>query len=146
MAFLIRPVTPRDADAWERLRKRLWDGHDHRREIARFFRGEASEPQEVLLALTEDHEVIAHIELSLRYDVKGLAGLRTGYVEGLYVEARNRASGIALKLLRAAESWAKDQGCLAFASDRKDRVIVHARYTRAPPTHPHKQRPLHGAA
>lgn len=86
------------------------------------------EPDEVLLAITGDDEVVAHVELSLRYDIEGLAGVRTGYVEGLFVEEAYRASGVALKLLRAAESWARDRACEAFASDRDDRVIIHARY------------------
>lgn len=136
MAFSIRPVKQNNADSWKRLRDFLWEGDDHKSEIAKFFKGEAEEPDEVLLAVTEENEVIAHIELSLRYDIEGLAGLKTGYVEGLYVDERNRASGVALKLLRAAESWAKDQGCLAFASDRDDRVIIHARYTGALPDNP----------
>lgn len=132
MKLLIRPVKQSDADSWERLRNLLWEGDDHKSEISRFFKGEAREPNEVLLAITEENEVIAHIELSLRYDIEGLTALKTGYIEGLYVGEENRASGVALKLMRAAESWAKDQGCLAFASDRDDRVIVHARYAGAP--------------
>lgn len=133
MKFLIRSVKQSDADSWQRLRNLLWEGDDHKSEIARFFRGDAEEPNEVLLAVSENNEVIAHIELSVRYDIEGLVDLKTGYVEGLYVDDSNRVSGIALKLLRAAESWAKDQGCLAFASDRDDRVIIHTRYAAALP-------------
>lgn len=134
MTFLIRPVEQHDANAWERLRNRLWEGEDHKSEIAEFFSGETEEPNEVLLAVTAGNKAIAHIELSLRYDIEGLAGLKTGYIEGLYVEDEHRASGVTLQLLRAAESWAQEQGCLAFASDRADRVIIHARYTATPPS------------
>lgn len=85
----------------------------------------------MLLAISDQGQVIAHIELSLRDDIEGLAGLRTGYIEGLYVDQEHRASGVTQQLLRAAESWAIEQGCKAFASDRDDRVIIHARYAAA---------------
>lgn len=133
MTFSIRAVKQEDANAWERLRNLLWEGDDHKREIAEFLRGEAEEPNEVLLAIAEDGQAIAHIELSLRYDIEGLETIRTGYIEGLFVEDVHRDSGVALRLLRAGELWAKEQGCLAFASDRDDRVIVHARYRAGTP-------------
>ena len=165
MTFLIRPVEQSDAESWERLRNLLWEGDDHKSEITQFFNGEAEEPNEVLLAVTEENDAIAHIELSLRYDIDGLTGIKTGYIElslrydidgltgiktgyieGLFVEERHRAAGVVLKLLRAAEFWARDQGCLAFASDRDDRVIIYARYTGAPPNNSFKPTPLRGAA
>lgn len=74
--------------------------------------------------------------------LEGLTGLKMGCIEGLYVEDEHRASGVALKLLRAAESWAKERGCLAFESDRDDRVIVHARYTGALPDKSFKAEPV----
>ncbi|HFD3926223.1 TPA: aminoglycoside 6'-N-acetyltransferase AAC(6')-30 [Pseudomonas aeruginosa] len=146
MTFLIRPVEQSDAESWERLRNLLWEGDDHKSEITQFFNGEVEEPNEVLLAVTEENDAIAHIELSLRYDIDGLTGIKTGYIEGLFVEERHRATGVVLKLLRAAEFWARDQGCLAFASDRDDRVIIYARYTGAPPNNSFKPTPLRGAA
>ncbi len=130
--YLIRPAQPRDAAAWERLREQLWEGDDHCGEIAAYFDGEAEEPNEVLLALDAAGVAVAHIELSLREDVEGLVGVRTGYIEGLFVETSHRASGVTQQLLRAAEAWSREQGCAAFASDRDDRVIVHARYARQP--------------
>nr|BDD36737.1 aminoglycoside 6'-N-acetyltransferase AacA34 [uncultured bacterium]BDD36829.1 aminoglycoside 6'-N-acetyltransferase AacA34 [uncultured bacterium]BDD36921.1 aminoglycoside 6'-N-acetyltransferase AacA34 [uncultured bacterium]BDD37013.1 aminoglycoside 6'-N-acetyltransferase AacA34 [uncultured bacterium] len=146
MTFLIRPVEQSDAESWERLRNLLWEGDDHKAEIARFFNGEAEEPNEVLVAVTSKNDVIAHIELSLRYDIDGLAGIKTGYIEGLFVEERYRLSDVVPRLLRAAELWAKDQGCLAFASDRDDRVIIHTRYIAAPPNNSFKPNPLRGSA
>lgn len=128
--YRIRPVQPRDAARWEHLREQLWEGDDHRGEIAAYFNGEAEEPDEVLLAVDPTGEAVAHIELSLREDVEGLEGVRTGYIEGLFVAAPHRASGVTQQLLRAAEAWSREQGCAAFASDRDDRVIVHARYAR----------------
>nr|EKW2929444.1 aminoglycoside 6'-N-acetyltransferase AAC(6')-30 [Citrobacter amalonaticus]EKW2929512.1 aminoglycoside 6'-N-acetyltransferase AAC(6')-30 [Citrobacter amalonaticus] len=146
MTFLIRPVEQSDAESWERLRNLLWEGDDHKSEITEFFNGEAEEPNEVLLAVTGGNDAIAHIELSLRYDIDGLAGIKTGYIEGLFVDEQHRAAGVALKLLRAAELWAREQGCLAFASDRDDRVIIYTRYMGAPPNNSFKPNPLRGSA
>jgi len=132
MKLTIRPATQEDAHAWQRLRDLLWEGDDHESEIADYFRGRAEEPSEVLLAVTDAGEVIAYIELSVRHDIDGLAGVKTGYVEGLYVDTPMRGTGVALDLLRAAESWARSEGCVAFASDRDDRVIVHSRFPLTP--------------
>lgn len=55
---------------------------------------------------------------SLRHDyVEGTETSPVGYLEGIYVQASFRKKGIALALLKAAESWAKEMGCTEFASD-----------------------------
>lgn len=129
MSCVIRPIDPRHADDWQRLRTRLWAGEDHGPEVRRFFAGTLDEPVEVLLAFDDRGCAVAHVELSIRDDVAGLTGVRTGYVEGLYVDPAHRGTGLASQLLRAAVRWAAANGCRAFASDREDRVIVHARFT-----------------
>lgn len=128
MPYVIRPILDTDAADWLRLRNQLWEGDDHETEIARFFRGEAEEPVAVLLAVDAQGAVVGHVELSIREDIPSLQGVRTGYIEGLYVDAPHRGAGVTLQLLRAAQQWAREQGCEAFASDRDDRVIVDARY------------------
>ncbi|EPE4527954.1 GNAT family N-acetyltransferase [Pseudomonas aeruginosa] len=131
MTVTIRPIDQSDALDWLRLRNAIWEGEDHEREIAAFFRGELEEPVQVLLAVNARGEAVAHVELSLRLDVPGLEGFRTGYIEGMYICPNYRKTGVALCLLRAAEQWAKQQDCAAFASDREDRVVVHSRFRRA---------------
>lgn len=130
MPYSIRPISPSDSDEWLRLRNLLWDGDDHQAEISQFFRGELDEPVDVLLAINDNKNVVGHVELSIREDVPSLEGLRTGYIEGLYVVAEHRATGVAVQLLRASEQWAREQGCQAFASDREDRIIVHTRFPK----------------
>lgn len=71
------------------------------------------------------------VELSIRLDVVGLEGKRTGYVEGLYVDPGLRGQGVARMLLSESRRWARNQGCTAFASDRADRVIIDARFRSA---------------
>lgn len=129
--MIIRPVQLADAPAWESMRRDLWpeQPETHAGEIAQFFRGTLEEPQAVLIA-TEGPAVIAFAELSLRRDLQDLPGRRVGYVEGLYVIPEFRHRGVARQLLRAARTWARDQRCNAFASDRADRIVVDTRFGR----------------
>ena len=125
----IRPIEPSDAATWERLRRDLWpeDPESHAGEIASFFAGTLPEPQAVLVA-QEGPNLIAFAELSIRDDIPGLAGKRVGYVEGLYITPPFRGCGIARTLLIASKSWARENHCDAFASDRAERIIVDPRF------------------
>jgi len=67
---------------------------------------------------------LGHVELSIRHDLVGRNGRRAGDIEGLYVQSETRGHGIVLAPLRAAERWARQQACVAFASDRDDRLTV----------------------
>lgn len=128
MNSTIRPVTEADAGHWQRMRDALWPGDDHAAEIRRYFAGQCVEPEAVMMAFDETGEPVGFVELSRRDDVPGLEGIRTGYIEGLYVEARGRRSGLVRELLRSARHWARSTGCHAFASDRDDRVVIDAKY------------------
>lgn len=121
---IIREIRPGDAPEWLAMRRELWpDGDDHDVEIAAFFAGSIEEPETVLVA-EDDGRLIGISELSLRQDVAGLEGKLTGYVEGLFVRPAFRGRGVALRLLRASQVWARGRGCVAFASDRAGRVVV----------------------
>jgi aminoglycoside 6'-N-acetyltransferase I len=116
------------------LRRELWpeDPESHAEEIASFFAGALPEPQAVLVA-QEGPNLIAFAELSIREDFPGLAGKRVGSVEGLdwtglYVTPAFRGCGIARTLLSASKSWARENHCDAFASDRAERIIVDPRF------------------
>jgi aminoglycoside 6'-N-acetyltransferase I len=128
--MIIREIRPPDAAAWETLRCELWpDGaEDHREEIAAFFAGTVAEPNAVLVAEDPSGSLIGVAELSIRDDVPGLAGKRTGYVEGLYIRPEWGGRGIARELLVASKEWARKSKCEAFASDRAGRVVVDKGY------------------
>ena len=122
----IRTIATPDALAWQALRCELWpDGaNDHAREIAMFFAGTLPEPIAVLVAESDDGTIIAFAELSIRTDLAGLENRPVGYVEGLYVIPGFRHQGVARQLLQASRSWARAQKCLAFASDRAERIVI----------------------
>jgi aminoglycoside 6'-N-acetyltransferase I len=55
---------------------------------------------------------------SLRHDyVEGCDSSPVGYLEGIIVDEKFRGSGIADILCKECEQWAKENGCLEFASD-----------------------------
>jgi aminoglycoside 6'-N-acetyltransferase I len=122
--MVVREIRTEDAPEWLAMRRELWpDGDDHDVEIAAFFAGSIEEPEAVLV-VEDDGLLIGLAELSLRRDVVGLEGKLSGYVEGLLVRPAFRGRGVALRLLRASQEWARTLGCVAFASDRGGRVVV----------------------
>lgn len=134
MMATVRSVRPSDAAAWLRLRHALWpDGSEdeHRGEIERFFGGELAEPLAVLVAEQANDGVVGIAELSIRSRAEKCAGHRIGYLEGWYVEPRARRRGVGRALVAAAERWAREQGCLEFASDTRLDNIVSAAAHRA---------------
>ena len=125
-AIVIREARPSDAASWERLRRQLWpDGaNDHAPEIAMFFAGHSFRDLAAVLMAERNGAIAGFAELSVRDDVPGLLGKRTGYVEGLYVVPELRQRAIAVKLLQASRRWAHEQKCEAFASDRAERIVI----------------------
>jgi aminoglycoside 6'-N-acetyltransferase I len=83
----------------------------------------------VLVAETETGAMVGVAELSVRDDIPSLEGKRTGYVEGLYVTPEYRHTGLAQKMLQASRTWAREQNCVAFGSDRAERIIIDNSFT-----------------
>jgi aminoglycoside 6'-N-acetyltransferase I len=129
---VVRAITPTDAPAWEAMRRDLWPGDDagHAAEINAFFANTLEEPVAVLVAENAAGAMVGFAELSIRFDVAGLAQKRAGYVEGLYVSPPARGRGVTGELFRAVRRWAREQGCVALASDRAERVIVDRHFQR----------------
>ncbi len=71
----------------------------------------------VFLAMDSD-KVVGFGECSLRTDyVEGTNGGTVGYLEGIYVLPEYRLCGIAKSLVIYCENWARENGCVEFASD-----------------------------
>jgi aminoglycoside 6'-N-acetyltransferase I len=102
------------------MRQALWpDGSasEHAAEADQFFRGAASNLLAVLVAEDPAVGLRGFAEVSIRSYAEGCLTDRVGYLEGWFVEPAARRHGIGRRLVRAAEDWARAQGCTEFASD-----------------------------
>ena len=115
----VRPIERADAAAWERMRQHLWPAPpgEHAAEIQGYFDGTRTALAEVLVALDDDEQPIGFAELSIRSHADGCETNGVGYLEGWFVEESHRRQGAGTALVRAAEQWARGQGCTEFASD-----------------------------
>jgi aminoglycoside 6'-N-acetyltransferase I len=116
----VRAVTSSDAGSWLRMRCDLWPAgseSEHRDEIERFFAGQLREPLATLVALNAAGDPVGFAELSIRSYAEDCVTDRVAYLEGWYVAPAARRQGVGRALVRAAEEWARAQGCTEFASD-----------------------------
>lgn len=116
----VRSVRDGDAEAWLDMRCALWpDGsrEEHAGVIAAFLRGDAREPQGVLVAENETGLLVGFAELSIRAYAENCSTDNVAYLEGWYVAADARRQGVGRALIAAAEDWGRAQGCTEFASD-----------------------------
>jgi aminoglycoside 6'-N-acetyltransferase I len=113
--MFIRPAKQDDRDSWLRMRTALWPESTHAGDVDRYFVGEVREPLEVLIAFADD--AVGFIELSIRPYAEGCETDRVAFVEGWYVDPDARGTGVGAALIRAAEEWARSQGCTELASD-----------------------------
>ena len=112
----IRKATPADSMALAKLASRMWD-HAPEELEPEFASLTASDEAACFLAWNDNHP-IGFAQCQLRHDyVEGCDTSPVGFLEGIYVEAEHRRSGVARALLAACEDWARSVGCSEFASD-----------------------------
>lgn len=114
----IRALEENDLAEWLRLRMLLWDGsseNDHKTEMVDIIEN----PQEQFVAVADagDGRLAGFLEASIRSHVEDCKTENVGYLEGWYVDPAFRQQGIGSRLVRFAETWARNQGCTEMASD-----------------------------
>ena len=71
-----------------------------------------------VILVIEEASLIGFAEVTLRSRADGCDPARAvGYLEGWYVAEAHRRKGCGAALLRAAEEWARGEGCMEMASD-----------------------------
>jgi aminoglycoside 6'-N-acetyltransferase I len=120
---LVRLAQPDDRDDLAHLFAALWpeeSAEEHSKELVSLLAGKSPAVMPLLVWVAEaaDGSIVGFIEAGLRSCADGCDMSRpVGYVEGWYVAENYRRSGIGSALLRAAENWAREQGCTEMASD-----------------------------
>ena len=109
----IRKAESADIPVIAGLMVQLWPHHNHSEMEAEV--REYMQQDDAAFFLAEDQ---GFAQCQLRYDyVEGTESSPVGYLEAIYVAERCRHQRIARKLLTACENWAKEKGCVEFASD-----------------------------
>ena len=120
----IRFATADDCAALGRMRHALWpDGTaaEHEAEVRDVLAGAWSQTYPYVILVAEDKgdaTLAGFADVTLRSRADGCDPARpAGYLEGWFVAESHRRRGIGAALLRAAEAWARAQGCTEIASD-----------------------------
>lgn len=113
----IKPLTSHTLKAFVDLVLELWPDCTFDEELENYTRLLESANDICYLAKV-NQAYVAFVHVSCRYDyVEGATELPVAYIEGIYVKPPYRKQGIANKLIRRSEEWAKQKGLTQIASD-----------------------------
>jgi aminoglycoside 6'-N-acetyltransferase I len=114
---MVRQGRESDRHALARMRTLLWPEASFEEHLQELDRAGGSLPTVNLVA--EDHgNVVGFVEAGLRSHADGCDTARpVGFIEGWFVDEAFRNRGVGRELMRAAEDWARAQGCVEMASD-----------------------------
>jgi aminoglycoside 6'-N-acetyltransferase I len=124
MAILkVRLAQRSDRDELARMRLLLWPDASLEEQLkeldaALSNRVSGTLPVTILVSQNENGVLLGFIEVGLRSHADGCDPARpVGFVEGWFVHEAFRDHGVGRELMRAAEEWARAQGCVEMASD-----------------------------
>ena len=104
---LVRPMEEGDLPELGKLRNTLWPDCPV----------EEVPTDTTFVAVADDGTLVGFAEASLRSRAEECSTSPVGYLEGWFVVEPLRRTGIGAQLVRAAEAWARAQGCTEMASD-----------------------------
>lgn len=123
VACLIRNAFIGDKESLAEMRALLWPGSSSEEllmELEASLGPHASGvlPSTTFVAQSDDGALIGFLETGLRSHADGCDTARpVGFVEAWFVRAEFRNQGVGSELMRAAEAWARSQGCREMGSD-----------------------------
>jgi aminoglycoside 6'-N-acetyltransferase I len=123
MNLRIRLAQRLDMDELARMMASLWPDaskDELRLELTNALNQEPARtlPCTMLVAQGDDESLIGFLEVGLRSHADGCdTAQAVGFVEGWFVRDGFRGRGVGAELMRAAEEWARAQGCIEMASD-----------------------------
>ena len=117
MEVYIHRVTVADKAEWLRMRLLLWPDNTAEECLEEMEEIFANPLTPVFVAVRPDGRLGGFLEAGLRNYADGCDSSPVGYLEGWYVDADLRQQGVGGALVRAAENWAREQGCTEMGSD-----------------------------
>jgi aminoglycoside 6'-N-acetyltransferase I len=100
------------------MRTALWPAEGHGSDIDAYFSSGPSPLLAVVLVAERPNGSLAgFIEIGLRAYAEGCESSPVPFVEGWYVDADVRRTGVGSGLLRQAQEWARGAGYVEIASD-----------------------------
>src|SRR5690349_18744194 len=125
---VIRPLQAADRLEHTRMRVALWPDEDASDLAAEFDRLLAEPDQPVFVAERADGAgLCGMVEASVRGFANGVDEAPCAFVEGWWVDADVRRSGIGRQLIAAVEDWARGRGFHELGSDALlDNIMSHA--------------------
>ena len=117
MTYTIRRATHEDKPEWIRMRQGLWP--EAPLEYLDFDLDDllADSDAGIFVASNADGKLVAFIEASLRDYGEGCETSPVGYIEAWYVDEHVRGKKLGKEMVRVAEQWAREKGCIEMASD-----------------------------
>ncbi len=128
----VRSATGHDKGTLIALRKELWPDEvdEHNDELTRFFEGQLSHIDHIVVAESESGEIIGFAELRVRNYAEGSNNFEVPFLEGWYVTPSHRRNGIGRALIGEAEAWARRGRYSELASDvlisNSEAICAHA--------------------
>jgi aminoglycoside 6'-N-acetyltransferase I len=123
LTIKIREARRSDKEGLAHMRAQLWPEasiEEHRKELESVLRFHmyGTLPMTILVSQDKGGALTGFIEVGLRSHADGCDPARpVGFVEGWFVHEASRKQGIGRALMRSAEAWARERGCLEMASD-----------------------------
>jgi aminoglycoside 6'-N-acetyltransferase I len=123
--FTVRQAQVSDQHELAKMRKLLWPEssvEEHRKELESVLRSRRNGTLPMMILVSQDQEKgeapTGFIEVGLRSHADGCNPAQpVGFIEGWFVHEAFRKQGTGRALMRAAEDWAREQGCTEIASD-----------------------------
>lgn len=112
----IRRLDTNDKPEWLAMREAMWPDIP-RAQLLEELTQIAADERQVAIGAFDGGDLIAFVELSLHPHAVGCGPGPVAYLEGWYVRAGRRRSGVGRLLVAAGEDWARAQGCRDLASD-----------------------------
>jgi aminoglycoside 6'-N-acetyltransferase I len=113
----IRRAITADKNEWHRMRLLLWPDESPEALFTSMDEILADPLTSTFVAVRPDGLLGGFLEAGLRKYGEGCETSPIGYLEGWFVDEDLRKQGVGKALVRAAEDWARSQGCSEMGSD-----------------------------